>query len=313
MKTVPCLVLSCFSAAILQAAYAAPAGTVLFAQPGAAIISEGGASRPATRGEVLQAGERLVTPANGISQIVMPDGSLLGVRPGSELRFELPAQASDAAKSVVSLLQGSTRVIGAELMDSNKLSTISLRSGNAVVQMRAADLEAATVKAGSTRDAEGSYQRLLTGTANVGVGQSISALSPRQVSYVGTTAIAPVFVSSISPTLFASSTLITSPLTTSLLSTTSPKTLPGTNLLSPTVTTSTLTAPTTTLTATTVAPITTTYVAPTLTYVTPTMTSIAPTTTYIAPTTSTISTLSTSTTLKTISSTSLTCRLKGTC
>lgn len=268
----------------------------------------------------MQAGERLVTPANGISQIVMPDGSLLGVRPGSELRFELPAQAADAAKSVVSLLQGSTRVIGAELMDSNKLSTVSLRSGNAVVQMRAADLEAATVKAGNARDAEGSYQRLLTGTANVGVGQSISALPPRQVSYVGTTAVAPVFVTSISPTLFTSPTLITTSLTTSTLSTTTLKTLSSTNLLSPTLTTSTLTAPTTTLSTTTIAPITTTYVAPTTTYVAPTMTYIAPTTTYIAPTTtyiapttSTISTLSTSTTLKTISSTSLTCRLKGTC
>lgn len=191
-------------------AYAAPAGTVLFAQSGTAILDASGGSRPAHRGDLLQPGESIVTSANGISQVTLPDGSLIGVRPGSELKFELPTDTSVQGRPVVSLVQGAMRVIGSELMDANRLSAINLRSGNSLLQMRSADLETAVVPNGASEAVskgagEGSYTRLLTGTASVGTGQSVTALAPRQVSYVAPTALLPVTLTTIPSTLFTSS------------------------------------------------------------------------------------------------------------
>jgi len=61
-------------------ALAAPAGTMLFSQTGSQIVDANGVPRPAQRGDVLQHGETLRTPLGGISQVLMPDGSILGVR-----------------------------------------------------------------------------------------------------------------------------------------------------------------------------------------------------------------------------------------
>lgn len=183
-------------------ALAAPAGTVLFSQPGSQIVDAGGTPRPAQRGDVLQHGERLLTPAGGISQVLLPDGSILGVRPGSELRFDPP---SGAAPTVVALLQGSVRAIAAELMDSKRPSAMTLMSGQATLQLKGADVET-TVVGDKQRNAvdPGSYSRLLTGTASIGKGSLVEPLSPRQVSFVGPSTVAPVTLSAVSPDLFGS-------------------------------------------------------------------------------------------------------------
>lgn len=174
-----------------QGAAADVAGTVLFAQPGTQIVGESGATRAAKKGDVLQTGERLVTPAGAISQLMLPDGSLVGMRPESELRITPAAAGSDSKAPVVGLISGTARVIGAELMDSKKISNFTLQSGSATVNLKGADLESAVVKAdakptsGTAGTAPGSYQRLLVGTASVVNGNQVAALAPQQVSFVG--------------------------------------------------------------------------------------------------------------------------------
>ena len=303
-------------------AYAAPAGTVLFAQPGTAILDASGVSRPANRGDLLQPGERIVTTATGISQVTLPDGSLIGVRPGSELKFELPAQASDQARQVVSLVQGAMRVIGSELMDANRLSAMSFRSGNSVLQMRSADLETAVVPSGASQASskgagEGSYTRLLTGTASVGTAQTVTALAPRQVSYVAPTALVPVTLTTAPSTLFTSSlptltafavpSLSDSKTLGTPITSTTPLALPtlSTSLSDKplVVNTDMLNVP---ITQVTVAPVLPTFTSPVIAVAPIMVAPIITVTPYIPPTTSTVTN---SVITKTLTTTKITCTL----
>ncbi len=191
------------------------AGTVLFAQPGTQIVAESGVARAAVKGDVLQTGERLVTPAGSISQVVLPDGSLIGMRPESELKIT-PALAGSGSKApVVGLISGTARVIGAELMDNKKISNFTLQSGAATVSLKGADLESAVVKpdakptgptgapgAPGGSAAPGSYQRLLVGTASVANGNQVAALAPQQVSFVGGANAGPVTLATPAQNVF---------------------------------------------------------------------------------------------------------------
>lgn len=198
--------------ALSSTAFSAPAATLLFSQPGTQILDENGLPRPAKRGDVLQTGERLVTPPGAISQLRLPDGSLLGMRPDSELKIDLPPQASDQAQRTVSLRRGTVRVVGAELMDAKKPSHFTLQTGLATLKLQGADLESALVppesgqKPGST--AAGSYNRLLVGTGSIGNGTLVEPLAPRQVSFVGAVNVAPLMVTAVSPTLFTTRTAV---------------------------------------------------------------------------------------------------------
>ncbi len=205
---------SCTLAALgcAQGAIGETAGTVLFAQPGTQIVGESGVARAAVKGDVLQTGERLVTPAGSISQVVLPDGSLIGMRPESELKITPAPSGSGSKAPVVGLISGSARVIGAELMDSKKISNFTLQSGTATVSLKAADLESAVVKpdakpaagaGGAAAAAPGSYQRLLAGSANVANGNQVAALAPRQVSFVGGGNAAPVTLATPAHNVFA--------------------------------------------------------------------------------------------------------------
>lgn len=181
---------------------AAPAGTVLFTQAGSQIVDAAGGTRPAKRGDVLQHGDTLRTPAGGISQVLMQDGSILGVRPETELRFDPP---EGNTLPVVSLLQGSVRAIASELMDAKRTSGMTLVSGQATLRLKGGDVETTMVddKRRSTMD-PGSYSRLITGNASVSKGSLVEPLSPRQVSFVGSTNLAPVTLTSVAPELFDS-------------------------------------------------------------------------------------------------------------
>jgi len=183
------------------------AGTLLFAQPGTQIVSATGVARAAAKGDVLQTGERLLTPAGAISQVLLPDGSLIGMRPDSELKIDAAPAGSDNKAPVVGLVSGSARVIGAELMDSKKSSNITLQSGTATVKLKAADLESAVVKADGKSAggdaAPGSYQRLVVGTGTVANGNQVVALTPKQVSFVGGGSTGPITLTTPSHSVFA--------------------------------------------------------------------------------------------------------------
>lgn len=167
------------------------AATVLFSQEGARIISAAGVARPARQGELVQAGEVLVTPANAISQLRLPDGSLIGVRSGSELKFDAISPAVNSGQRSLALMLGTIRVIGADLMDRQKTSSLSLQSGPATLQLKGADLESTVIRGDSGAaqgraqpgSEPGSYNRLLAGAGSLRSGAVVEPLAMRQVSF----------------------------------------------------------------------------------------------------------------------------------
>lgn len=227
-------------------AICAPAGVLLFAQDGTEIVDASGASRPAKRGDTLQTGERLRTPAGGILQLRLPDGSLVGMRPGSELALNLP-QGNGAREQLLSLTQGTARIIGAELMDARKSSALVFQSGQATLRLNGADVETAVLKPDSPRlglaGTPGSYSRLITGAAVIGSGGLETPLAPRQINFVGAVNVAPTIVASVSPTLFTAITPSVLTATVDSAKTTAPTTTTLTSSgdrLAPSLTTSTL-------------------------------------------------------------------------
>jgi hypothetical protein len=201
-------------------AFAAPAGALLFSQEGAQIIDAAGVTRPARQGDVLQTGERLLTPPNGISQVKLPDGSLISVRPGTEMRID-PPPAGAPTQQQIALIHGAVRVIGAELMDKRKASAISLQTGQSSLQLTGADIESAVVRPGSQRlqgqGDPGSYNRLQIGAGTLRSGTVLEPLALRQVSFVSLAGFQPINLGSVSPTLFGSGiSLATAPLSGSV-------------------------------------------------------------------------------------------------
>lgn len=199
MRT-PLIFATCLTALAAGIAQAAPVGTLLFAQDGVQIINPQGQARPARQGDMLEPGERLITPDNAASQIRLLDGSLVGVRPGSELTVNLPETAAGVAQQVISLLSGKVRVIGGELIG-GKPAPVMLNAGESHLQLKGADLEASVVpKAKSQPDGgvnSGSYARLLVGTAQLNVGAAAVPLAPREINFVAAGAL-PV-LAAISP------------------------------------------------------------------------------------------------------------------
>lgn len=201
-RIVPLTALAAGVGLLCSGALAAPVGTVLFSQAGSQIVGANGVPRAAQRGDVLQHGEKLKTPSGGIAQVLMLDGSILGVRPDTELRFEPPV---GNAPTAVSLLQGSVRAIASELMDSKRPSAMTLMSGQATLRLKGGDVESTVVDEKQRQGVDaGSYNRLITGDASIGKGSVVEPLSPRQVSFVGSTALAPVTLTTVSPDLFGS-------------------------------------------------------------------------------------------------------------
>lgn len=186
---------------------AAPAGTLLFAQPGTQIVGTTGTTRAATKGDLLQSGERLLTPPGAMSQVLLPDGSLIGMRPDSEVRIDLAPAGSDTKPPVISLVSGTARVISADLLDAKKASNFTLQSGNATVRLKAADMESAVItvndKAPPGASAPGSYQRLVVGAGSVSNANVATALKAGQINFVGAPNTAPVTLAAVSPNLFA--------------------------------------------------------------------------------------------------------------
>lgn len=160
------------------------------------------------RGDTLQTGERLLTPPGAISQVLLPDGSLIGMRPESELRLDPPAAGSDSKAPVLALVQGTVRVITSELMDPKKNAGLTLQSGTATLKLKGADLESAVVKgdgkAATPGDAApGSYQRLTVGSGTVANGGAVATLAPRQISFVPSANAAPTPLNTPAQNVFA--------------------------------------------------------------------------------------------------------------
>jgi hypothetical protein len=158
------LTLTIALAAVLPfAAQAAdPIGKVIFQSGGAFIVDAAGKQRAANKGDLILPGERLVTGANTLTQVKMRDGSFVGLRPGTDLKFqEMRLTGKDAGQDVA-LNSGSIRVLNLPGDGAVKPLPVNVQAGDARIVMRGADLESA-VKRDLTTGPE-TFTRLNQGT-----------------------------------------------------------------------------------------------------------------------------------------------------
>jgi hypothetical protein len=88
------------------------AAQVIFTNDKLTVIDAKGVERKVKQGDFIQPGERVVTPPGVIGQIRLPDGTLLGARPGTDLKLENILKA--LGKNVLVLNEGNVRVINAQ-------------------------------------------------------------------------------------------------------------------------------------------------------------------------------------------------------
>lgn len=189
MKQLLIASLALLTASLASTVFAAGQAIVLFAQPGTIIVDANGVSRPAKRGDVVQTEERLSTPPGAISQLKLLDGSLLGLRPDSEMKIALTPATSDKDLQLVSLNKGAVHVLGAELMDAKNTSRFVLQSGKATLRTKGADLESSvTTRSAGTEPASapspGSSNRMLVGSGSIESGGKVVPLVPRETFFV---------------------------------------------------------------------------------------------------------------------------------
>jgi hypothetical protein len=276
-------------------AWASTSGTVLFSRGDVRIVDGAGKSRPATRGTPVKGGERIVAPPGTVSQIRLIDGSLIGVRPDTEFRIELPPRAADQAQHIVSLLRGGVRVINLDTTDGQARLPVMLKTASGNVSLFAGDVESFYLPPGgkSAHSGEsGSYTRLISGAGSVRNTAAEVPLTVRTVAYLPTTSIAPAVTTSFASTMFMTP-VFTTALSTSTVTGTKATTSGSlaTSLASTSLSTST------SLT-TSLSPMTSTLTSPTLLTSTSLSTSnlLSPTTTLSSPATTLSSTsLSTAT------------------
>jgi hypothetical protein len=118
-----------------------PVGKVIFQSGGATIVDAAGKQRPANKGDLIMPGERLVTGGNALTQVKMRDGSFVGLRPGTDLKFQEMRLAGKDAGQDVALASGSIRVLNLPGEGALKPVPVNVQAGDARIVLRGADME----------------------------------------------------------------------------------------------------------------------------------------------------------------------------
>jgi hypothetical protein len=152
---------------------------VIFTNDKLTVIDAKGIERTVKQGEFIQPGERVLTPPGVIGQIRLPDGTLLGARPGTDLKLE--ATLKTLGKNVLVLNEGNVRVINIEPSKGPKPLPMDVISPISTMQLTGGDGEAMHVKQGSKQTVEsGTYNRLQLGAAVVRNDKGELPLPPMQ-------------------------------------------------------------------------------------------------------------------------------------
>lgn len=155
------------------------AAQVIFTNDKLTVIDAKGVERKVSQGEFIQPGERVVTPPGVIGQIRLPDGTLIGARPGTDLKLE--GILKSLGKNVIVLNEGNVRVINVEPPKGPKPMPTDIISPISTMQLTSGDGEAIHVKQGSKAGAEpGTYNRLQMGNALVRNDKGELPLPPMQ-------------------------------------------------------------------------------------------------------------------------------------
>jgi hypothetical protein len=184
----------------------APAGQLLFVSGLVTIVDTKGIERPATKGDKIGPGERLVTGGGAIGQIKLSDGSLIGLRSDSDLKLDAmkPADVKGPAERVMFLSKGAVRVVNVDSGDREKHLPVLLQTPTATIGLRNADNESIvvpTTAAGGVKPVidPGTYSRMAVGDGVIKTTGGETSLGASQTAFAatGSTSFAPTRIAAM--------------------------------------------------------------------------------------------------------------------
>jgi hypothetical protein len=179
------------------------AAQVIFTTSALTVIDAKGIERQVKQGDFVHPNERVLTPPGTMGQIKLPDGTLLGARPGADFKIDPSIKALE--KNSITLNEGKLRVINLAPPKGLPPRPVDVISPMATLKLQAGDGEAIHVKQGGKTGAEpGTYSRMQIGVATVqNATKSEMPLTPMQPSFAPKSDAPPVQITMLPPSLAA--------------------------------------------------------------------------------------------------------------
>lgn len=175
-------------AGVHGAAWAEPAGQVLYVVGQAQLTTAAGSVHPLRKGDAVNEGDSLATGANAAVQIRMRDGGIVAVRPDTRMKFDsfkFSGQQDGTEQNFVSLLKGGFRAITG-LIGSLHKPSYRITTPTATVGIRGTDHETIVVVPGSALAANappGTYNKVNRGETVVSNEHGTVSVLPNQMAF----------------------------------------------------------------------------------------------------------------------------------
>lgn len=169
-----------------QFAYAAPAGTIIFAVGDAQIISANATPRAAEKNTVVNEGDTLLTGKNGAMHVRMNDTGFISIRPDTRLvvqSFVWNGKEDGLERSVLSLLRGGFRTITGVIGRRTKENYL-VNTPTATIGIRGTDHEPHYIDAGDPTQGEpGTYNKVNVGATFIRNAAGTVELGPNEAGF----------------------------------------------------------------------------------------------------------------------------------
>ena len=148
------------------------------------LLRPGSAARPVASGDVVNAGDSLVTGKESEVQLSMQDAGFIVLRPGTRFRIvSYKADGGDDDKGVFSLLVGGMRSVTGWIGKYNQ-AAYQVRTPSATIGIRGTDHEIRYLPVGSTEGEPGTYDKVFAGAATIQTEGGLVEIAPNQAGFV---------------------------------------------------------------------------------------------------------------------------------
>ncbi|MDH5230912.1 MAG: FecR family protein [Gammaproteobacteria bacterium] len=173
----------------------AKAGEAIFVLGQAVKVSQEGAEIALHKGDIVDAGDTIITSANGQVQVRMEDGGLIAVRPGSQFKIDefVYEGNNETDKNFFSLVEGGFRSITGAIGQTNK-KAYKVKTPVATIGIRGTDYSATYCESNCGDLADGLYVGVMSGGVAVENDVGVMDLDPGQYGVIETIDSEPVYL-----------------------------------------------------------------------------------------------------------------------